>query len=113
MVNHFHVNALKNTPVSLSLSSVFALERERQDGTLARRGCCHNPSSTKAAGTLQLEEAFGATKGIKASVPSWGYCGWPGSCWDVQRLCTWNEPTVNMKGTCRPTDLRAMRRDNL
>ncbi|OPJ68581.1 hypothetical protein AV530_006937 [Patagioenas fasciata monilis] len=86
-------------------------ERERQDGTSALRGCCQKPSSTEAAGTLRLEEAFGAARAIEESTPSWGCCGWPGSCWDVQQLCMWNEPRVNMKGTCIPTDLQATRKD--
>uniref|UniRef100_A0A8V1AHK9 Fibrillin 2 n=1 Tax=Gallus gallus TaxID=9031 RepID=A0A8V1AHK9_CHICK len=43
-------------------------ESERQEGTLAFKGGCKNPSSTKAAGTLQLEEDFGAAgnRGIRA-----------------------------------------------
>lgn len=114
MINPFkNVKALKNACVSLFLFPLsLLLERERQDGTLALRGCCQKPSSTKAAGTLQLEKAFGAAGGIEESVPSWGYYGWPGSCWDVQQLCTWNKPRVNMKGTCRQTDLQATRKDS-
>lgn len=114
MMNCFkNVKALKNTCVSFFLFPLFLLlERERQDGTLALRGCCQKPSSTKAAGSLQLEEAFRAAGGIKESVPSWGYYGWPGSCWDVQQLCMWNKPRVNMKGTCRQTDLQATRKDS-
>lgn len=112
--NHFKsMKALKNTCLSFFLFPLsLLLEREQQKGTLALRGCCQNPSSTKAAGTLQLEEAFGASRGIVESVPSWGYYGWPGSCWDVQQFCMWNKPRVNMKGTCRQTDLQAMRKDS-
>lgn len=114
MIDHFkNVKALKNTCVSLFLFLLsLLLEREQQDGTLALRGCCQKPSSAKAAGTLQLEEAFGAAGGIEESVPSWGYYGWPGSCWDIQQLCMWNKPRVNMKGTCRQTDLQATRKDS-
>lgn len=68
MNSHFkNVKALENTflfPFLLSL----LLESERQEGTLAFKGGCKNPSSTKAAGTLQLEEDFRAAgnRGIRA-----------------------------------------------
>lgn len=112
VINHFEtMKALKSSRVFL-FPLFLLLEREQQDGTLALGGCCQNPSSTKAAGTLQLEQAFGAAGGIEESVPSWGCYGWPGSCWDVQQLCMWNKPRVNMKGTCRQTDSQATRKDS-